>query len=97
MSCADESPSIVLRFQVRGRVQGVGFRYFVLQTAQEIGIAGWVKNLRDGRVEALAEGPESKVRRFELALRAGPPLSRVDEVLELAAPHEGAARFEIRY
>ena len=97
MGFAGEPQSIVLRFQVRGRVQGVGFRYFVFQIAQEIGIAGWVKNLRDGRVEAHAEGSEAKLRRFELALRAGPPLSRVDEVLELAAPHEGAARFEIRY
>ena len=97
MSGTDESQSIAARFQVRGRVQGVGFRYFVFQIAQEIGIVGWVKNLRDGRVEAHAEGSEAKVRRFEVALRAGPPLSRVDEVLELAAPHDGAARFEIRY
>ncbi len=97
MGRSEKPAPTVARFQVSGRVQGVGFRYFVFQLARDIGVVGWVKNLRDGRVEAHAEGSEPRVRRFELALRTGPPLSRVDQVVELAAPSEGTARFEIRY
>ncbi len=97
MGRSEKTAPIAARFQVSGRVQGVGFRYFVFQMARDIGVAGWVRNLRDGRVEAHAEGCEPRVRRFELALRTGPPLSRVAQVVELAALSEGAARFEIRY
>lgn len=88
---------VALRFQISGRVQGVGFRYFALHKAREIGIGGWVKNLPDRRVEAHAEGNEPAVRQFALALRQGPPLSRVDALLEHPAPDEDAAAFEIRY
>ena len=88
---------IAVRFQISGRVQGVGFRYFALRQARGIGIGGWVKNLPDCRVEAHAEGPEPEIRQFAAALRQGPPLSRVDAVTEHAAPGEGAATFKIRY
>ena len=91
------SARIAVRFRVSGRVQGVGFRYFVIQKAREVGIAGWVKNLADGGVEVHVEAPDPDVRRIEVALRQGPPLSRVDTVLEIAAPFEDAATFEIRY
>ena len=88
------------RLRIGGRVQGVGFRYYALRQAREIGVGGWVRNLPDGRVEARVEGPEAAVRRFAAALRQGPPLSRVDEVEEMttsAAPGEGAATFTIRH
>jgi acylphosphatase len=69
------------RFLVSGRVQGVGFRYFTLEAARREGLAGYVRNLDDGRVEAVAEGESESVVRFERALRQGPSRSRVEHVL----------------
>ncbi len=63
---------IARRFLVTGRVQGVGFRYFSQRTALETGITGFVRNRRDGRVEALAEGAPDAVEAFAHALRQGP-------------------------
>ena len=68
------------RFVIRGRVQGVGFRYFVQSVASRESIAGWVRNLDDGRVETAAAGDADAMERFERALREGPPGSRVDQV-----------------
>ena len=68
------------RFVVSGRVQGVGFRYFTQDTARREGVTGWVRNLPDGRVEALAEGDADAVTRLERALRTGPRGARVDRV-----------------
>ena len=65
---------------VSGRVQGVGFRYFVQRTAVEFGVTGWVRNRRDGKVEVLAEGEHSDLARFTAALRRGPPSSSVTEM-----------------
>ena len=65
---------------VRGRVQMVGFRYFVVDRAQMLGLAGWVRNADDGSVEVVAEGPEERLRQFEAALRDGPRLARVDGI-----------------
>lgn len=62
-------------------MQGVGFRYFTLETARREGLAGYVRNLDDGRVEAVAEGESESVVRFERALRQGPSRSRVEHVL----------------
>jgi acylphosphatase len=62
---------------VRGRVQGVGFRYFVVQQAQARELVGWVRNLGNGDVEAWAEGPRPQLEDFLDALRQGPPLARV--------------------
>lgn len=64
-----------------GRVQGVGFRYFVRQTADAQGCAGWVRNLGDGRVEAVLAGPPEAVQATLDAIGRGPPGARVDEVL----------------
>lgn len=59
---------------VRGRVQGVGFRWWVRTRALELGLIGWAANLDDGRVEVVAEGPESACRHLLMALqRRGPP------------------------
>ena len=72
-------------FTVRGRVQGVGFRYFVLREAQARGVAGWVRNLPDGAVEVLAAGEPALVDVFEGRLWHGPPHARVTEIEAAAA------------
>jgi acylphosphatase len=71
---------VARRFVVRGRVQGVGFRYFTQDTARRAGVTGWVRNLPDGRVEAHVEGDEEAVAHVERAIRMGPPAARVDHV-----------------
>jgi acylphosphatase len=71
---------VARRFVVSGRVQGVGFRYFTQDTARREGVTGWVRNLPDGRVEALAEGDADAVTRLERALRTGPRGARVDRL-----------------
>lgn len=71
---------VARRFVVSGRVQGVGFRYFTQDTALREGVTGWVRNLPDGRVEALLEGDAEAVTRVERALRRGPRGARVDRV-----------------
>ena len=68
------------RFVISGRVQGVGFRYFVQSAAVRESIRGWVRNLDDGRVETAAAGETDAMERFERAIRQGPPASRVDRV-----------------
>ncbi len=73
------------RYIVRGRVQGVGFRYFVQNVAQSIGITGWVRNNPDGAVEVLASGSAEQLASLHSKLRAGPRAARVDEVEVLAA------------
>ena len=60
------------RYLVRGRVQGVGFRWFVLQEAERLGLGGVVRNLRDGSVEVLAEGGPEAMAELERTLRCGP-------------------------
>jgi acylphosphatase len=69
-----------VRFEIEGRVQGVGFRYFVRRAARQLGVAGWVRNRADGSVEVLADGPAPALAELELRLREGPPGSRVSQV-----------------
>ena len=71
---------VARRYVIGGRVQGVGFRYFAADAAAREGIAGWVRNLADGRVEIAAEGDAAAVDRFERAVRHGPSHARVDTV-----------------
>ena len=71
---------VARRFLIGGRVQGVGFRWFTYDAARREGVTGWVRNLPDGRVEALVEGDAEAVTRVERALRMGPPSARVDTV-----------------
>jgi acylphosphatase len=67
---------------IRGRVQGVGYRYWVEQQATAHGLEGWVRNRRDGSVEALFSGPENVVSNMVASCRRGPSLARVDAVTE---------------
>jgi acylphosphatase len=80
---------------VHGRVQGVGFRVFVYHAAQEIGIAGSVRNGRDGGVEVEAEGPRDRLDRLLHELRAGPPAARVDRVTVKWSEPQGLTGFTI--
>jgi acylphosphatase len=68
------------QYLVSGRVQGVGFRWFVRRAASVEGLHGWVRNLPDGRVEIRAEGDAETLERFERQVRVGPPGAHVDEV-----------------
>ena len=70
----------VVRLVVGGRVQGVGFRVFVEDEANLRGLDGWVRNLRDGTVEALIAGPADQVDEMIEAARRGPPASKVEAV-----------------
>ena len=85
------------RFLVSGRVQGVGFRYFVQEAATVEGLSGWVRNLPGGAVEALAEGDAEALERFARKLWRGPSMARVDNV-EAAAetPHGRGGAFTVR-
>lgn len=69
-----------LHAYVSGRVQNVGFRFYVQARAEELGLDGWVKNLADGRVEVEAVGFDEELERFEALLRRGPSAARVDDV-----------------
>ena len=72
-----------VHIEVDGRVQGVGFRWFVREAARRAGLAGWVKNRADGRVEIAAAGPEAAIADLLSAARTGPPGARVDHITEL--------------
>ena len=71
---------VARRIAVTGRVQGVGFRYFVLEAADREGVTGYVRNLADGSVEAYVEGEAEAVTRVERAIRMGPRGAYVTDV-----------------
>ena len=71
------------RFIVRGTVQGVGFRYFAVRAARQAGVVGTVRNLPDGAVEAIAEGPPQAIDQFRTALERGPSYGDVTGVDEI--------------
>jgi acylphosphatase len=83
-------------YLIGGRVQGVGFRYFAVNAAREIGVTGWTRNLGDGRVEVHANGTKPRLNQFEARLRQGPPHAdvRTFEVQDAAVSEE--AGFNIR-
>ena len=84
------------RFLVRGRVQGVGFRWFVEREAHMLSIAGWVRNNHDGSVEVLAQGTRDQLAGLHGRLREGPRAARVDAVeVSHAPPVEGLSSFRI--
>lgn len=86
-----------LRVRVTGRVQGVGFRAFVLGAARRAGVSGWVQNERDGSVTAFVAGEDAATRAVVEAMRQGPPGAVVDELsVEPAGAAGAAGAFEIR-
>ena len=85
-----------LGIRVSGRVQGVGFRWFIATEANRLGLRGWVRNIADGSVELRAEGPPNVLQTFRRRVEQGPPGARVSNVVELAESDEILpARFEI--
>ena len=83
-------------FLVRGRVQGVGFRWYVEREAQILGIAGWVRNNYNGDVEVLATGNRAQLAQLRERLRIGPRAARIDGVEEFEAqPVKGLKAFRI--
>lgn len=81
---------------VRGLVQGVGYRYTLRLVAAEAGASGWVRNRRDGAVEAEVEGRDAQVDEVLAWMAGGPPGSRVDEAAVTDAAPTGATGFEVR-
>ena len=84
------------RYLVSGRVQGVGYRYFAMRTAESLGIKGFVRNLVDGRVEVVCEGPEAVLAEFEQQLRQGPAFASVASVDRSATEPRGDRGFQVR-
>lgn len=85
------------RFLVRGRVQGVGFRWFVEREAHILQIAGWVRNNPDGTVEVLAHGTADQLATLQSRLQQGPRAARVDNVeVSPAEPVSGITSFQVR-
>jgi acylphosphatase len=83
-------------YRIRGRVQGVGYRYFAQQIALRLGVRGWVRNMANGDVEAHAEAEREVLERFRAELERGPSFSRVSEVIEEDALADGrSTSFEI--
>ena len=83
---------------ISGRVQGVGFRNFTRRNALQLKLTGWVMNLKDGRVEAVIEGPIEKVAKLLEKVKRGPRAARVDRIKVTDEPFEGAFEtFEVRY
>jgi acylphosphatase len=69
-----------VRLRIFGRVQGVGYRAWTAQRARKLGLTGWVRNLSDGTVEAMVQGPKDTIDTMVAACQAGPPLARVMQV-----------------
>lgn len=84
----------VVRFFVAGRVQGVGFRAFLIREANGSGLVGWARNRSDGSVEALAAGPDAGVAAFLDAARRGPRAARVDRLWLAPADEAELAELE---
>jgi acylphosphatase len=89
---------IARKLDIRGTVQGVGYRHAMGQEAMRLGLTGWVRNREDGRVEALVQGEPRAVEALIAWARTGPPAARVQEVqVSEAAPQaQPQAGFELR-
>ena len=87
-----------VRASVSGRVQGVGYRYFVLNRARALGVRGWVRNEDDGSVSIVADGPAQEVCSLLEFITRGPRSARVDRVAtEEVEISESLPEFEVRY
>src|SRR5881275_897859 len=96
MTSTEKTGALAHRYIVRGRVQGVGFRWFVEREAHILGISGWVRNNSDGSVEVMAQGTREQLLGLRSRLRQGPRSARVDDVEESdSKPIEGLKSFRI--
>lgn len=80
--------AVAARFLVSGRVQGVGFRWFVMREARRLGLRGFARNLQDGSVEVVAAGSGSALAELERLLARGPAAAQVERVEKGNVPHE---------
>ena len=96
MARSDPSGRVRRRVLVSGRVQGVWFRESCREQAMAVGVVGWVRNLADGRVEAVLEGPEAAVARVVAWCCEGPRRARVDGVEATAETPVGERGFRVR-
>jgi acylphosphatase len=89
---------VARKFLIRGQVQGVGFRYFAQRSAARHQVRGYVRNLEDGRVEALVQGAERAVEAFKHDMAAGPTYSSVEDVEEIVLePDRAFSNFRIEH
>ena len=84
---------ITRRLRIEGLVQGVGYRAAMYERAQRLGVTGWVRNRRDGSVEALAQGSAETLERFVAWARQGPPAARVASVVVADAEEDARQQF----
>jgi acylphosphatase len=92
------APNTAAEILIVGHVQGVGFREYARRRAALLGVAGWVMNLRDGRVRVRAEGPRVVIDELVRALEKGPPLARVERVeVRWTAPTGRFPGFDVRF
>ena len=84
------------RFVVSGRVQGVGYRYFVLRAAGALGLSGFARNQPDGSVEVVAEGSPQALADLEARLREGPAFAAVEDVVREVIAERGSSGFHVR-
>ena len=87
---------VAKRWFITGRVQGVGFRYFVQERASALNLKGWTRNLADGRVEVYAVGNPDALSQLSAALHSGPRLADVRTVEENDAAVENVSKFSVR-
>lgn len=85
-----------IQIRIEGVVQGVGFRGWVRQQAEQLGVSGWVRNLRDGAVEALLSGPEPEVNAMLERCRSGPAAATVEDVQIIAEGGAAPQGFSIK-
>ena len=86
---------ICKHYYISGQVQGVCYRHYAKRYAHQLNITGWIRNLSDGRVEALACGSESSINEFELWLKKGPEIALVDHIAMVNVPYENHMSFII--
>jgi acylphosphatase len=89
-------PKTARRWFISGIVQGIGFRFFAQKKASSLGVAGWARNLDDGRVEVYAVGPPDRLDELAAALHIGPYSAEVRAIEEHEAPVESVTSFTIR-
>ncbi|MFO8041445.1 MAG: acylphosphatase [Sodalinema sp.] len=93
---ANNRPTTAIRVMISGRVQGVGFRYSTQQQARQLGVSGWVRNRRNGTVEALFEGDPALVQNAVAWCHQGPAAAEVQTVETCGEPPQQLSDFEIR-
>lgn len=89
-------PARAVHVYIEGRVQGVWYRGWTMQQAHKLGLAGWVRNRRDGRVEAVFSGDTDALDTMIALCRNGPPLARVDNIIISESEAEDMSGFDTR-